>query len=153
MAWSSGALGWRATLVGFALVICLKAAWLDRQVLVHLPAVPGDADVAPAGGGGAGSAPRRVVLLFSVASFAAASLVTLLVPMLVSRGHAATLAAGILGALGIMQLPGRLWLLRSRQRPGARRLVSIPLVLQAVGLLLVLVPAGWPLAVVGVALF
>lgn len=152
MAWASAVLGWRATLVGFAFVICLEAAWLDRRALAHLPALPRDPDVMPHDVPRTGSAPWRVVLLFSVASFAAAALVTLLVPMLVSRGHAATLAAGVLGTLGIMQLPGRLWLLRHR-RPGAGLLVSLPIVLQAAGLLLVLVPASWPVAALGVALF
>lgn len=154
MAWLCGTLGWRQTLVAFAVVICLKAAWLDRQVLARLPAAPGEAqDEATSSVVAAGRAPWRLVLPFSVSSFSAAALVTLLVPMLVARGHAATLAAGVLGALGIMQLPGRLWLSRSRRRPGARFLVFVPLLLQATGLLMVLVPAGWPPAALGVALF
>jgi hypothetical protein len=94
-----------------------------------------------------------ITTVFTSGTVAGMALTTLLVPHLVSQGIGLGQAATVLAALGLAQLPGRLWLLRGGRMPSASLLTSWPMVMQAAGLLVVAV-SGQPLvAALGVALF
>jgi MFS family permease len=148
--------GWRATLRLLAALV-LATAWLvERKASRELaqtsslhPAEPEQIAGSPAGAG------RLAVLTLSVpfvaATFAAMAAATLVVPTLVARGHTLAAASGILAALGVLQLPGRLWVWRRSLSPA--NLLVTPLLLQAVGLAVFGgLRSAWT-AVLGVALF
>lgn len=91
---------------------------------------------------------RALSVVFGVASFASASFVANLVPALGERGVSPTAAALLGGLFGVMQLPGRAWLVSRRVTFSADLLVAISLALQALGLLVVaLVPTRAAVAV------
>ena len=149
--------GWRVTLRILA-VLVLATAWLTEKKTSselralapayssrdELPAVSPIPPVAPF---------TRLVLTvpFVAATFAAMAAATLVVPTLVARGQTLAAASGILAALGVLQLPGRLWVWRRSLSP--RNLLVTPLILQAVGLAVFGgLHATWT-AILGVALF
>jgi predicted MFS family arabinose efflux permease len=149
--------GWRMTLRCLAVVWLLTTWWLHRRALPALHSA--DAMPLPAATIQSGAAPDRRLIWrvgtpFVVATFAAMALTTLVIPTLVDRGHPIDAAAWVLAALGIMQLPGRVWLWR---RGGvalsAHGLLVMPLALQAVGLLLLGLAPNLPIAFIGVATF
>jgi len=81
------------------------------------------------------------------------ALTTLLIPLLLQRGVAPSVAALVLAAFGIAQLPGRLWLLRGRDAIPSQVLKSWPIVFQVIGLIVVTITASpWTMAG-GVAVF
>lgn len=148
-------LGWRTTLRGLVLA-WLFAAWLlERHALPGLRAgarlVP-DAPPAPV----QALPPRSMwtlALPFVAATFSALAVTTLVIPMLVDLGHPLALAAWVLAAFGLMQLPGRIWLWRGGGALlSARGLLVAPLVLQAAGLAL-LATRSLAAAIAGVAVF
>lgn len=89
---------------------------------------------------------------FVTAVFASMSVITLVIPTLVDHGVSLEQAAWVLAALGIMQLPGRLWFWRARTFSPALFLI-VPLILQASGLAALGVAQTLPIAFGGVALF
>ncbi|MBL8298856.1 MAG: hypothetical protein JNN30_10975 [Rhodanobacteraceae bacterium] len=152
--------GWRITL-RVLVVVWLLTAWL-----IHKSALPwlhtSDGMRSASGGvgaaGGSSVIDRRLLWLtgtpFVVATFATLGLTTLAIPHLVARGHPIEYAAYVLAALGVMQLPGRIWLLRGNGRAlPLRGLIVAPLVLQALGLALLYAVGSLPAAVLAVALF
>ncbi|HEU4731582.1 MAG TPA: hypothetical protein VFT22_26990, partial [Kofleriaceae bacterium] len=78
---------------------------------------------------------------------------TVLIPLLVERGQSATTGATVLAALGVMQLPGRIWVLRGGRARSIRGLLALQLGLQVVGMALVAVPGWLGVTALGVACF
>jgi MFS family permease len=148
-------LGWRGAL-GFLTVVLLCAVWLqERLVLPAFAAVAAREPVADAALEKVrASAELRFALPFVSASFGALSLVTLLVPLLVARGITLAQASLALAALGVMQLPGRLWLSRPGGAiPSRTLMLMLPLLLQALGLGLIAANPGVIAAAIGVGCF
>lgn len=150
-------LGWRLTLRVLAVIWLLATLWLERAVLPALqaaersprPSAPAT-DVA--------TVDRRLLWWtgapFVAATFAAMALTTLVVPSLVARGHPIEQAAWVLAALGVMQLPGRVWLWRGGGRAlSPRGLLVAPMALQVVGLAVLGTAGSLAGAFLGVALF
>lgn len=150
-------LGWRLTLRALTVVWLLVTLWLERAALPELHAaerLPGPA--APAAN--IVCVDRRLLWWtgapFVAATFAAMALTTLVVPGLVARGHPIEQAAWVLAALGIMQLPGRIWLWRGGGRAlSPRSLLVAPMALQVAGLALLGTAGSLAGAFLGVALF
>jgi len=150
-------MGWRLTLRAFVVVWLLTAVCLERFALPPMRHADGHAvtrrplrpSYSPSG--------RAVALAgapFVVATLAAMALTTLVIPSLVDRGHPLQQASWVLAALGVMQLPGRIWFWRSGgQALSARTLLMGPLVLQAAGLVLLAGASQLLMAFAGVALF
>lgn len=138
---------------GLAMMLAVAGLVEWRIAPVLLRRAP---SAAPADAGGV-PAPdprlRPILWVFTTSTVAGITLTTLLVPHLVAAGVGLGTAAGVLAALGLAQLPGRLWLLRGGRLPGARVLATWPLPMQAMGLLLVAaVREPWA-AAAGVGLF
>jgi hypothetical protein len=94
----------------------------------------------------------RLMLVFGTTTIASMGLTTLLVPRLLAEGVSLSAAAIVLAALGVAQLPGRLWILRGDGTPPLTALTAWPLLLQAIGTLLAAwMPSLW-LAAIGVGL-
>jgi MFS family permease len=128
------ACGWRAALVGAAGALLATGLVLELGVFPVLRPRGAVAPIAATHG----ALPRGLAafaLPFVLGTLSAMALTVLLVPMLVDRGTPPTQAAAILAALGVSQLPGRLWLLRATPPP--RALTLAPPALEACGLLLV----------------
>jgi hypothetical protein len=130
--------GWRVAWLGAGAILLLAYSALELFVFPHLrstaaallaSAAPPVLTIVPAPPSAHLTA---LALLFASTTFAGMAFPTLLIPLLLERGHSATVAASTLGLLGAMQLPGRIWILRGSG--GGRRLVSGPLALQAIGL-------------------
>lgn len=152
VAWVVDSVGWRGALLLFAASVVAMAVLLERKVLPVLSrpvAVPEP----PSAGVACRKVPLAARVVFPLATFAAAGLTTLLVPLLVQRGQAPFAAASALAGFGLAQLPGRLWLLGGRRRMSLPLLVWWPLVLQSAGLAIVAVSAGLVAAALGVAVF
>lgn len=149
--------GWRVTLRILAAVV-LATAWLvERKAAPALAATSpfsSAADDEPPPAPSRAARPFTLLVLsvpFVAATFAAMAAATLVVPTLVARGHTLAAASGILAALGVLQLPGRLWVWRRSLSP--ENLLVTPLILQAVGLAVFGgLQSTWT-AVLGVALF
>ena len=116
-AWLLGRLGWRMTIMVLAVVLGVVTIPLHALVLRRAPAEP-----APAPGaarptqasftlGAAARTPIFWVLAaaYVVGNFATVSVTVHLIPYLADRGYAATVAAMMIGWMGAMQLPGRLF--------------------------------------------
>ncbi|HEX7112932.1 MAG TPA: hypothetical protein VF216_10835, partial [Mizugakiibacter sp.] len=101
--------------------------------------------------------PRLAVFILGVpfvaSIFAAIALTTLAIPLLVARGHSLQAAAWTLATLGVMQLPGRIWLWRGGRVGSARTLLVAPLLLQAGGLAALALSSTLAGALGGVAAF
>lgn len=153
--WSVAALGWRHALLVLALAWLLATWLLERVVLARLDDAGRATPVRQ-------PAPtvrvdRRTLLAmatpFVLATFAGMALTTLLIPMLVARGHALALSSVVLAGFGVMQLPGRIWLLRDGGDVAAWAMLPLPLLLEAGGLLLVALADSLAVVFAGVALF
>jgi predicted MFS family arabinose efflux permease len=144
---------WRVAVLT-CMAAMLGAAWLfETRVLPTL-----------AGASTSGS-PRRatrspwpprlpaLMVLFASGTLAGMALTTLLIPLLLARGVPPPTAALVLAALGIAQLPGRLWLLRGGRSKSPRALRALPVALQAAGLAGVAIAPIPALAAVGVGVF
>lgn len=130
---------WRTAVLACVGAVMLVAWIMERHVLPALPA----SNVAEPGN-------RRdqrpwpphlatVVAIFASGTLAGMALTTLLVPLLIERGASASVAALVLAALGLAQLPGRIWLLRGGRQASPDAMKVAPIVLQAAGLIGVVV--------------
>ncbi len=155
-------MGWQDALRILSGLVLFTAVVVDRFALrplathgIHVRSLPAAmAEVAPA------RAPRRwpagfwrLRAVFFCSTFAGMALTVQLIPTLVERGESAELAAGVLAMLGIMQLPGRIFVLSGRRLPGATWLLVLPLLLQASGLLLLAFKASLWVALLGMSVF
>lgn len=155
MAMAVGGWGWRGAEVAVAVAVLATALAMERFVLVALQPSrrPGHATLRAAQGRRAAQAGFvTVTVLFSTGTFASMALTTLLIPLLLERGHSPAVAASALAMFGVMQLPGRLWVLRHGGR-SIRTLSVLPVLLQALGLGLVAMPSSLVTAVLGVLMF
>lgn len=154
LAWASDTFGWRAT--GLACIpILLAGGWvLERYVVPPL----GSARLAPAE---PPAQPTAVIadgtigfsLVFVACTVSAMSLAVLLIPKLHAAGASSVWAASALGAFGLAQLPGRIWLSRFGGQASVRWLTTVPLATMVLGLVVLAVATTVPLAFVGVGLF
>lgn len=117
-AWLLVRLGWRSTITLLAVVLGVITIPLHALVLRRAPAEPVPAPgVAPRPAqasltlGAAARTPIFWVLAvaFVVSNFATVSVTVHLIPYLADRGYAPTVAAMMIGWMGAMQLPGRLF--------------------------------------------
>ncbi|WP_266168831.1 MFS transporter [Dyella subtropica] len=146
--------GWRSTAQGCAVAVLLAGWVMERHVFPCLARTT--AMGAPRQRGINTRWPAHFALLVTtngLATLASMALTTLLIPLLQARGATPALAATVLAALGVAQLPGRIWLLHGGLRLQGRAFVLAPLSLQAIGLLSVaLAPSFWVVSI-GVAIF
>lgn len=145
---------WRAAVLACAGLVMIAAWAMDRHVI---PALLPAAEVAQ---------PRMkpdrtpwpphlatLVAIFASGTLASMALTTLLIPLLIERGTSAALASLVLAALGLAQLPGRLWLLRGRGPMPVHALKALPIVLQVTGLVGIVVAHSPVLVATCVAVF
>ena len=143
-AWFVRAFDWRIAVVALAVAMG-ASAWLT---LAATASVRGDAHPAaeplaqPAARTGVRDVPhlRFLLVAFGFTSLAGAAVIANLVPAAVERQLTPTLAASLGGTFGVMQLPGRAFMMRGGASGSPFGLLAASLVLQAVGL------AGWALA-------
>lgn len=144
---------WREAVLACAVAVVLVAWVMERQVIPRLPA----AHTAPPK-----KKARRVpwpphmaklVAIFASGTLASMALTTLLIPLVIERGASASIAALVLAALGIAQLPGRIWLLRGRGQIPVCAMKVVPIALQVLGLAVVVVSRSPVLMAAGVAVF
>jgi MFS family permease len=128
-AWLLARLGWRAAITVLAVVLGALTIPLHALVLRRPPAEPGPAPGAAGRPGAAsltpGAAARTSVfwvlaVAFVVVNFATVSVTVHLIPYLVDRGYAPAVAAMMVGWMGAMQLPGRLFFVPVAARLGPR---------------------------------
>jgi len=144
---------WREAVLACAAAVVLVAWLMERHVIPRLPA----AQAAPPKKN-ARRAPwpphmAKLVAIFASGTLASMALTTLLIPLLIERGASASIAALVLAALGIAQLPGRIWLLRGRGQIPASAMKVIPIALQVLGLVDVVATRSPVLVAAGVAVF
>lgn len=154
-------LAWRRTELVVAGSFVVTSFCLQRYVL---PVMQPSAPSAPSGSAASATTPPPIrvhhpgtftvlAVAFVLSTLGGMSLTTILIPVLVDRGRSATTAATVLAALGVMQLPGRIWLLRGGRAKSIRGLLALQLALQSLGMLLV-AAGGWlAVTVAGVACF
>jgi len=147
--------GLRASLLAGAAWVLAAGLLLERAVLPPLlaPSNRPEATNEDTRADLASGRIRGIATVFTSGTVAGMALTTLLVPHLVSRGVGLGQAATVLAALGLAQLPGRLWLLRGGRMPTTAALTTWPMVMQASGLLVVAASAQPGTAAAGVALF
>ena len=147
--------GWRLAVVACAAAV-LAVAWaMERHVVPRLPASRPPRMDTPEPIIHSGW-PRRftgVVTIFTTSTLASMALTTLLVPLMLARGVTPTTAALVLAALGVAQLPGRIWLLRAGRAIPPHVLHTTPIALQAIGLLVVAMSSVPAWVAAGVAAF
>lgn len=148
-------LGWRTTLRGLVLA-WLLAAWAAERLA--LPSLGAAQDTPAAQGPTPAQPPPRFAVFvvgvpFVASIIAAIALTMLAIPVLVARGHSLQAAAWTLAVLGVMQLPGRLWLCRGGPMGSPRMLLVAPLLLQAGGLIALFASATLVGALLGIAVF
>lgn len=147
--------GWRAAvgaLAGAMLIPVVSSRRLARHAAIPAPS---SATTAVASAAPATSDPRfrSALLVFSIAACSGAAFTTTMVPAFVERGLPPTLAAALGGLLGLMQLPGRVFVMRGWLDAPPARLLLGSLTLQAAGLAL-LSAVRSPVAIgVGVSVF
>jgi MFS family permease len=123
---------WRATVAILAGVLFFSTA--STHVLTSSPATPsGRAREQVAAPTPVATHFPFVPVVFAVASLGSAALMSNLIPALAERSVAPQHAAFFGGLLGIMQIPGRAWLTRSRSVTPTR-LIFVSLLLQAGGM-------------------
>ncbi len=133
-------LGWRDALTVLAVVlgvitIPLHALFLRRGAAGAAASAGG----APAPSFTLGQAARTAIfwvlsIAFLVSNFATAAVTVHLIPFLVDRGYAASLAAAIIGWTGAMQLAGRVLFVPISVRVGAMAMVAAVFFGQALGI-------------------
>jgi predicted MFS family arabinose efflux permease len=157
MAFTVKRIGWRSTEVAIAAVVVVASALLQCFVLPAFRADPvtraASHVAAPAARVRSPATFTVLSVVFVLSTLGSMSLTTLLIPVLVDRGESATTGASVLAALGVMQLPGRIWLLRGGRTSSIRRLLGMQLALQTLGMALVAVNGWIGLTVLGVACF
>jgi MFS family permease len=147
--------GWQRTHLVLALAILVGAIVMEWQVLPALrePASPAQRPSNAQPAAAAARVPFLLAAVFAAGTVAAMSLGTMLIAALIERGHGAGAAANALALLGIMQLPGRLWVLSGRYVGSVRTLLIGPMMLQGVGLAVLAASASLPGVGIGVAIF
>lgn len=144
---------WRAAVLACVAAVVLIAWTMERYVVPALPATDVVKPKAPSHRSPWPPYMGTLVAIFASGTLASMALTTLLIPLLIERGASASVAALVLAALGLAQLPGRIWLLRGRAKVSPEALKVLPIVLQATGLLGVVL-ARSPLSVaLAVAVF
>lgn len=126
--------GWRAAALSCLGAIGLAAWLMERWVI---PSLPSAVTKTPHPTGRGLPWPRQMPALATIyasGTLAAMALTTLVIPLLIERGVTPSVAALVLAALGIAQLPGRVWLLRGRGPLPGNLLKVWPIALQAAGL-------------------
>jgi hypothetical protein len=145
------------TLQGLVVLWLAAAYAIERGVVPAFrdPALPAPAEMTPAPPGAStdGWLLCATATPFVLATFSAMTLTTVLIPALISRGYRIDTSAAVLAALGVTQLPGRVWLWRGGGRLSAHGLLVAPLGLQVVGLLVLATTSSLLFALVGVAVF
>ena len=131
--------GWRIAVV--ALAAAVAASTMLTQAVVLADVQPGRIGPEPsraapdhARSDDTGRAFLWAALTFGFASFASAGLTANLVPALAERDVSPATTALLGGALGLMQLPGRLLLSAGTRAGSPARLIAVSLALQAAGL-------------------
>ena len=157
MAFTVKRIGWRSTEIAIAVVVAVASVCLQRYVLPHFRPEPSRV---PAVATSANPVRVRRPAAFTVLAVAfvlsmlgGMALTTILIPVVVARGNSATVAATVLAALGVMQLPGRIWVLRGGRVNSIRGLLALQLGLQTTGMALVAVNGWIGLTAIGVACF
>ncbi|HET7504840.1 MAG TPA: MFS transporter [Kofleriaceae bacterium] len=157
MAFTVKHIGWRSTELAVAVAIVVVSWGMHRHVLPAFRAEPG-----PPVAAHAEAAAARVrkpatfgvlAVVFVLSQLGSLSLTTVLIPLLVARGQSATTGATVLAALGVMQLPGRIWVLRGGRARSIRGLLALQIGLQLAGMALVAVPGSIGVTALGVACF
>ncbi len=113
-AWLLGRFGWRTAITILAVVLGLITIPLHALVLRRAPVEPATETRPAQASVTLGAASRTSVfwvlaVAFVVGNFATVSVTVHLIPYLVDRGYTATTAAMMIGWMGAMQLPGRLF--------------------------------------------
>lgn len=134
-----GAVGWRGATLVLAMLLLASTGMTHVWALRHLPRASRDtASVdrpSPARQPAAGGARFVfVAMAFGLASLASAAFTTNLVPALGERGVPASVAASVGGLIGVMQLPGRAFLMTRGFAGAPSRLLAVSLLLQGAGL-------------------
>lgn len=157
MAFAVRQIGWRHTEIAAGCVIIATSWSIQRYVLPTFRAPHGEVVAsAPAASRVRVRRPATfaaLAVVFVSSMLGSMSLTTLLIPVLVERGHSATTAASVLAALGVMQLPGRVWVLRGGRASSIRGLLALQLGLEVAGMMLVAVHGPLALTALGVACF
>lgn len=144
---------WRAAVLACAAAVALVAWVMERHVIPGLP--PADAMPRRNGVRAKTWPPHlgKLVAIFASGTLASMALTTLLIPLSMERGASVSVAALVLAALGIAQLPGRVWLLRGRGPVPAGVLKTAPIALQVLGLAAVVAARAPVWVATGVAIF
>ena len=145
--------GWRAAVGALAALVLLSTLLTSAVALRHVPAVTLAQEESPAASGSIGRGFVPALAVFSVTSLGSAAFTTTLVPAFVDRDFAPTTAAMLGGALGLMQLPGRLLLMNGTVAASPVTLLVASLLLQSGGLAVLSVARSLSLAAAGVGLF
>jgi MFS family permease len=144
-AWLLARVGWRTAITILAVVLGVITIPLHALVLRHPDAEPeptsaGAAAARPAPASLTLAAARRtgvfwvLALAFVVGNFATVSVTVHLIPYLSDRGYAPALAAVMIGWMGAMQLPGRLFFVPVAARLGSRGVTAGVFATQAAAL-------------------
>jgi MFS family permease len=132
-----GAIGWRGTVLGLAASLTLSTfvarVFVFRDLRV---AAPPPERFKARSAEGQPRPPRFLFIaaMFALTSLASAAFTTNLVPALGERGITPVSAAMLGGLIGVMQLPGRVLLMRGFLAGSPCRLLAVSLVLHAAGL-------------------
>ena len=142
-AWLLGRVGWRAAVTILAVVLAIATIPVHALLLRRGPVgLERKGAAAEAAGRPAGLTLREaagtlvfwvLVPAFFVGNFATAAISIHLIPYLVGLGYSAAIAAGVIGWMGAMQLPGRLIFVPISGRLGARWMLAAVFLAQALG--------------------
>jgi MFS family permease len=143
-AWFVRAFDWRIAVVALAVAMGVSA-WLTFAATASVrggASSPAEASAVPPTRTGLRDVPhlRFLLVAFGFTSLAGAAVIANLVPAAVERRLTPTLAASLGGTFGVMQLPGRVFMMRGGASGSPFGLLAASLALQAVGL------AAWALA-------
>lgn len=144
---------WRAAVLACAVAVLL-AAWIMEKHVV--PALPPAGVITPNAKARRDPWPPHLatlIAIFASGTLASMALTTLLIPLLIDRGASPSVAALVLATLGLAQLPGRIWVLRGRRQVPSGAIHVLPIVLQAMGLLGVVVASSPVQVAISVAVF
>lgn len=152
--WSVQQLGWRHTQRLCAIAVLVTAFTMERWVLPALPAsqsliIENTASIDSR----RSSRFVQLAAVFGLGTLASTGVTTQLIPLLIDRGQSPAIAAIALAALGTIQLPGRIWLLRGNRPLPTSVLTIAPLWTQATGLAIIAMSSSLWLVAAGVALF
>jgi len=154
VAWLVQIAGWQRTQIALAVAILIGALIMEWQVLPALrERRAADARHRAESPELAPRVPILLTAVFAASTFAAMALGTMLIAALIGRGHGAGAAANTLALLGVMQLPGRLWVLSGRHAGSVPALLAGPLALEALGLAAIAASSSLVAVGIGVAVF